>query len=158
MSRGRPAIPRTLLKLWAENRDAEMPFSEIVSKADRKFGFDERTTIRYLNWLTKTGQLEKRIDLKRRTYYKVDKKEEIDKEVLKEKVDEMQNPDATLLLSMLTINFVSEISKSADVEPNTLDVNEAAKALQKAKAQAMKSFRAIKGFEKELKAYQKGSD
>ena len=121
--RGRKKNERMLLTLW-ENSDEEMVFSQIVSLAQQRFGFGKRTVVNYLNSLVANGVLERRVDERRRTYYKPKNLKDVFKEHLKEKIE---NIDDEVLLQA----FLREISTEDLKYYVTLSLPEVINSLKK---------------------------
>ncbi|MBL7080268.1 hypothetical protein ISS39_08090 [Candidatus Bathyarchaeota archaeon] len=74
VKRGPESNHGIILKLWSG--DEELQFNEVVKNAKMKQDISRRTAINYLNRLVDSKHLERRVDDKRRTFYKISTKGE----------------------------------------------------------------------------------
>jgi len=132
MRPGPEAQPKKLLTIWGRDRDIELSFSDLVSRAESKLHLEKRTAINYANFLVKSGILEKRVDVNRKTYYKSKDKKELDKAILKAEIDNMNQQE---LKDLDAFAFILYLERYKQIQDDPQHKDDYFKAVESAKKQ-----------------------
>jgi predicted transcriptional regulator len=141
---------KKLLLLWKDKETEVLLFSEILKVAKEKLNIGKRTIINYLNALVEQEILEKTVDQKRNTFYKLMKPLELERTFLKEQIDTMKEKEMTRLLDFysfeLMLNMIEQQKKKLP-----LNYSELVKIMEKTKSHILETKRLQRNIEEALK-------
>jgi len=136
---------KNLLKIWKhKDPDEELSFGTITKIAKEEMGLKKRTVVNYLNILVDKENLEKRVDAKRKTYYRPKNKLELEKVILKDQIDKIEDHQILAFSLFFLTEAFKQKSESRDYFKIVQVAAEKLKVLTEAQEKIKQSVEQVK--------------